>query len=200
MRAACAGSGTKPALARREPCLRARCVAAPHGWCARCTLAMDAPQYDKRELREALPLAATPSPASTPSSNPDSKTGAVPAKRFEMPSAAEVDELRLGFVPTVNPLQALAEMKSAAAAPPPSPAPPPAAAAHAYSPAFAPSGSSALRGASPYFASNAPVAPAKKRPLIINANQVRTAYIISCAIDVGAKTPLTATDRREIFS
>ena len=80
---------------------------------------MDAPPYDKRELREALPLAATPSPASTPSSNPDNKTGAAAAKRFEMPSAAEVDELRLGFVPTVNPLQALAEMKSAAAAPPP---------------------------------------------------------------------------------
>ena len=130
---------------------------------------MEPPPFEKHELKEGLPLAATPSPSSTPSSNPEAvKKAGASAKLFEIPSADEVDELRLGFAAPVT--APLADMKAAAVAPSPAPSFAPAAASAAFSPAS----SSAVRGTSPYFAANnAPVAASKKKPLLISVNQVR---------------------------
>lgn len=127
------------------------------------------PPFEKEELKRALPLIATPSPSSQgAASNPTgSQPSSTPQKRFQVPDLDEVDDLRMGFVPPVNPMATLAEMKSAAAAPPPAPVPLP-----PLVPAPPPA-SSVIRGTSAYFTPNSATPASRKQPLIINSKQVR---------------------------
>lgn len=129
---------------------------------------MSTPPFDKSELKQGLPLAGTPTPTPSPSSIPDAKSSSTPQKRVLVVDD-DIDEFRLGHVTRVNHMDALAEMKAAAAARPPLPPPP--------SPALVPSATktppSVVRGSSTYFTgSNAPAPGGKKRPLVINTNQV----------------------------
>jgi hypothetical protein len=133
---------------------------------------MNTPFFDKNELHQGLPLAETPTP--TPSI-PQALVATPPQKRVLI-FDEEVDDLRLGHVARPNAADVLAEMKASAAAasrPPPSPAPTPVAAAKTP----IPSPSAGVRNSSPYFSSNAPTPAHKKRPLVINQNQVCVASI-----------------------
>ncbi len=141
----------------------------------------------KNALRGLLPLAPTPSPPKDGPAAAAPAAGAASAaasKQFTLPSAAEVDELRLGFGGGGS--SAIPELFRQAKEATAGPAEPKEKKEQEKAPAEAHRSPVPNRGvASPYFPqSPAVVPPRQKQALLINLNQVRSSLLLAPVLSI----------------